>query len=310
MKKQNKITVIMICFMVFTAIPGFSIIPSSIQTTANAESVIFQDTEPKTTQFIPRTIRVAIYDEPNTTVPSYALAGGPSLDNNYTGLLQLLQGAGYQVDELTCDDIYNHKLMTADYDVFVMVDNLPKTNITDYVKEFWLGGGAILSFDSAILYLCYYGIFIPESEGDDGRGTYYNYVSDISHNISSRHPTTKDYKVNDKFSSVFASSAYLYWDVLLTTSVGGMVTKLANRDSFYNYATAVALKRDDKGGRIVQLSGRGDTIGINMSSLITDAIAWLCPRPKGRILFDLSHFFISYSYIFKHLSAQAQLGRT
>lgn len=244
---------------------------------------------PKTSQFIPRTIRVAIYDEPNTTVPSYAVAGGPALDNNYTGLLQLLQGAGYQVDELTCDDIYNHKLMTADYDVFVMVDNLPKTKITDYVKEFWLGGGAILSFDSAILYLCYYGIFIPESEGDHGRGTYYSYVSDTSHNISSRHPTTKNYKVNDKFSSVFASNAYLYWDVLLTTSVGGMVTKLANRDGYYNYATAVALKRDDKGGRIVQLSGRGDTIGINMSSLITDAIDWLCPRPKARIVFDLSH---------------------
>jgi len=290
MKKINKssLSALLIIFGFFLMTLNFWDNPATTQPifTEDGET---NESLPNTSQFVPRNIRVAIYDEPNITVPSYAIGSNPFLDNNYTGLLQLLQGAGYQVDELTCDDIYNHKLMTADYDVFIMVDNLPKVNITDYVKEFWLGGGAILSFDNAIVYLCYYGILIPESEGFHGLNTYYHYTSDTSHNISSRHPTTKDYEVNDKFSSIFASTAYLTWDVLLGTSVGSEVVKLANRDGSYNSATAVALERDDKGGRIVQLPGRGDTIGINMSSLILDAIDWLCPRPKGRILFDLSH---------------------
>ncbi|NVM34928.1 MAG: hypothetical protein HWN81_04985 [Candidatus Lokiarchaeota archaeon] len=290
MNKQNKtlISILMICFMVFAIIPSFLITPSAIQTTINFDTVDNQEPEPKTSQFIPRTIRVAIYNEPNISVPVYAQAGTPSLNNNYTGLLQLLQGAGYQVDELTCDDIYNHKLMTADYDVFVMVDNLPKVNITDYVKEFWLGGGALLSFDSAIAYLCYYGILMSESVGDEGRHTYYDYTALKPNNISSRHPTTQDYQVNDKYSCVF-TNAFLYWDYLLTTSVGGMVTKLANTDGNNNMATAVALERTDQGGRIVLLPGRTNVIGTNMSNLIIDAVDWLCPRPKGRILFDLSH---------------------
>jgi hypothetical protein len=290
MKKINKSTLsaLLIIFGFFVMSLNFGDNPDTFQPIITEDDGETNESLPNTSQFIPRTIRVAIYDEPNITAPSYAVAGGPSLNNNYTGLLQLLQGAGYQVDELTCDDIYNHKLMTADYDVFVMVDNLPKVNITDYVKEFWLGGGALLSFDSAIAYLCYYGILMSESVGDQGRYTYYDYTASTPNNISSRHPTTQDYQVNDKYSCVF-TNAYLYWDILLTTSVGGMVTKLANTDGHNNWATAVALERDDKGGRIVQLPGRTNVIGTNMSDLIIDSIEWLCPRPKGRIVFDLSH---------------------
>jgi hypothetical protein len=290
MKKINKssLSALLIIFGFFVMTLNFWDNPATLQPII-AEDGETTESLPNTSQFIPRTIRVAIYNEPNTTAPSYATGGGPALDNNYTGVMQLLQGAGYQVDELTCDDIINHKLMTADYDVFVMVDNLPKTNITDYVKEFWLGGGAILSFDSAILYLCYYGILIPESVGDHGWNTYYYYFIDNSHNISSRHPTTKDYEVNDKFSSTSTHSAYLNWSKLVSTSVGSEVVKLANRDGYNNDASAVALERDDKGGRIVQLPGRGNEIGTNMSDLIIDSVEWLSPRPKGRILFDLSH---------------------
>ncbi|MFX1500118.1 MAG: hypothetical protein ACFFDH_04040 [Promethearchaeota archaeon] len=292
MKKQIKsiISIILIGFMCFAIIPSFLIVPSAIQTTISFDTVDNQEPELKTSQFIPRTIRVAIYNEPNTTEPAYS--SHSTLTNNYTAIQTLLLEAEYQVIELTCDDIYNHALMTADYDVFIMVDNLPRENITNYVKEFWLGGGGILSFDSAIPYLFYAGILVPESEGSEGWGisNYWVYGSSTTHNVSSRNPITKDYQVNDKFTSAGAGSCFLYWDELLASSVGSNIVKLANDDGNFNEATAVALDPSSNGGRVIHLPGRGDSIGTNMDNLIIDAVNWLCPRPKGRILFDMSHY--------------------
>jgi hypothetical protein len=240
-----------------------------------------------TSQIPVASIRIAIYNEPNVTETSYSSGG--TYTNNYSALMGFLQTEGHQVTELTCTDIYNHELLTADFDLFIMVDNLPRENITKYVKEFWLGGGGLLSFDSALPFLLYEGILIPESEGDHGWGTYFSYQAGTSNNISSRHPITKDYQVEDKFSSAGTFMCHLFWDILLGTSAGADTIKLANRDTVNNYTTAVARDPQDRGGRVVHLPGLGNAIGINMSNMISEAVQWLCPKPKGRILFDLSH---------------------
>ncbi|MFX0021236.1 MAG: hypothetical protein ACFE9S_02850 [Candidatus Hermodarchaeota archaeon] len=241
----------------------------------------------ETSQLPVNSIRIAIYNEPNVTETSYA-AGG-TYTNNYSVLMGFLQTEGHRVTELTKEDILNHELLTADFDLFIMVDNLPRENIVKHVKEFWLGGGALLSFDSALPYLCYEGILIPESEGDHGWGTYFAYQSGNSNNVSSRHYITKDYDVGDKFSSAGNWMCHLYWNVLLGTSAGADTVKLANRDTVNNAATAVARDPLDKGGRVVHLPGLGNAIGVDMDGMISEAVQWLCPRPKGRILFDLSH---------------------
>ena len=282
-KRRNNslflIFLILVMTFSFFSIPAYQkALPTNI---ANTNEIL-----PNSSQIIPRNVRIAIYDEPNVTQPGYT--SGNTLTNNYTALILLLESTGFDVTTLTCADIYNHALMTADFDIFIMVDNLPRENITNHVKEFWLGGGGILSFDSALPYLCYAGIIIPESEGDDGRLTYWVYNSGINHNVSMRHPITKDYQVNDKYSTGTWMN-YFYWSVVQGTSVGSEMVKLTNREGNNDAATAVALRRNDKGGPIVHLPGTANIIGINMSSLITDAIDWLCPRPKGRIVFDLSH---------------------
>ncbi|MCK4483673.1 MAG: hypothetical protein KAU89_02530, partial [Candidatus Thorarchaeota archaeon] len=43
-------------------------------------------------QFVDRPMRVAVYDEPNTTLPSYASGGVYS--NNITTVIPILEGAG------------------------------------------------------------------------------------------------------------------------------------------------------------------------------------------------------------------------
>ena len=284
-KTKGRNNSLFLIFLILVMTFSFFSIPT-FQTALPIRTADSSDVLPKASQIVPRNVRIAIYDEPNVTQPGYT--SGNTLTNNYTALILLLESAGFDVTTLTCADIYNHALMTADFDIFIMVDNVPRENITNHVKEFWLGGGGILSFDSALPYLCYAGIIIPESEGDDGRLTYWTYQSGINHNISMRHPITKDYQVNDKYSTGTWMN-YFYWSVVQGTSVGTEIVKLSNREGNYDAATAVALRRSDIGGPIVHLPGTANIIGINMSSLITDAIDWLCPRPKARVVFDLSH---------------------
>ncbi|MFX1311725.1 MAG: hypothetical protein ACFFHD_03795, partial [Promethearchaeota archaeon] len=95
MRKRNKISIpiLMIFFMVFTITPSFFVFQSTIQTTTTFDIVDIQELEPKTSQFISRAIRVAIYNEPNTTRPSYASVG--YLTNSYADLKTLLEGEGY-----------------------------------------------------------------------------------------------------------------------------------------------------------------------------------------------------------------------
>jgi len=90
--------------------------------------------------------RVALYNETNITVPVYHTL--VTLNNNYSAIQSLLTGAGYDVTPITFQDILDHELTTANYDVIVLADNLPRENITDLVKDFWLAGGGVLSLDS------------------------------------------------------------------------------------------------------------------------------------------------------------------
>ncbi|MBY9012511.1 MAG: hypothetical protein KGD70_09070 [Candidatus Lokiarchaeota archaeon] len=287
MKKTKIYKKNMIILLSLTVLLTISSLP--IITTANPLNSQTKDLAPTSSQIIPKTVRVAIYNEPNITRPGYATLG--NMHNNYTALKDLLIGAGYEVSELTASDISNHKLMTADYDVFILADNVPRENITNYVKEFWLGGGGIISFDSAISYICYAGMIPPESEGSEGYSVYWNYSPfSTVQNITTRHPVTKAYQVNDTITEKSIDWAAFDWTALQGTSIASEITKLATKAENSNLATVVAFDPTKKGGRVIQMLGEGDSIGVNMEDIIIDAIDWLCPRPKGRILFDLSHF--------------------
>lgn len=270
--------------MVFAFLPSFIIIPSTIQTTINFETLDDQEPNPETSQFIPRTIRVAVYDSSNTTMPPY---GAGDCKDNLTDTLAALNSAGYQVTQLTTMDISNHELKTASYDVFIMVDNLPLMNNSNYIKEFWLGGGGILSFDSDINFLCYYGILPPESLGNNGSTTLWSYEGGVNE-IYQRHPISKHYSVGDTFIP-YINWATLNWTALQDTSIASDLVRIATLVGDSNNVTVLGYDPSDGGGRIVQMPWTYGEIPSNMTDLVNDAVDWACPRPKGRILFDMSH---------------------
>ncbi|MFX1500119.1 MAG: hypothetical protein ACFFDH_04045 [Promethearchaeota archaeon] len=286
MKKQNKslISILLITFMVFTVISTFNISPSAIQTMINSDPVDNQEPELKTSQFAPRTIRVAVYYSSNISMPSY---GTGACSNDLTDTLAALNNGEYQVTLLTTEDISNHELQTAYYDIFIMADNLPQMNISNYVKEFWLGGGGLLSFDSAINFLCYYGILPPESIGNNGSTSLWSYKSG-ENEIYQRHPISKEYLVGDTFTP-FGTWGTFDWTALQGTSIASDLVRIATRTADSNDVTVLGFDPSNGGGRIVQMPWSVGDIPSIMYDLVIDAVDWACPRPKARIVFDLSH---------------------
>jgi hypothetical protein len=240
----------------------------------------------------PESIRVAVYNEPNVTVPEYSVYAN-GLTNNYSEVVSLLTGAGYSVTPITEQDILNHKLTLANYDVFVMVNNLPREIIVNLVKEFWLGGGGVLSFNSAFVYLFYYGLLGPEMEELEGHGTYWQYYSVDIMKVSARNPITKEYQISDNVTERKASWLTfwgLLWSPAWFDSVNyGSQTILLNNLTAVNYCYGVAIDSPYRGGRVVQLIGDGYNIPTDFHSIIINSVDYLAPRPKARIAYDFSH---------------------
>ena len=236
-------------------------------------------------QFVEETLRVAVYAEDNLTLPTYA-TGGVYTDN-YQNVIDLLESAGYAVTALSTQDILDHKLMVADFDAFVLPDQLPRENITNYIMDYWLGGGGILSFESAVGYLFYAGMIDPSYEGDfmlfdinpDGRWAYLPYDGVLTQD---RHPVTKSLDADTEYP--FTEEA-----VYLVPLLGERYHELAIWPINPDWSTLFAIENIDVGGKIVQLPGNCSQFESWMEPVVVDAIDWLAPRPKARILYDLTH---------------------
>ncbi len=238
---------------------------------------------------VDREIRVALYNETDGTHPSYAGEGMNSV--NATPIYEMLVNAGFQVDWLNYAEIQELRLNAIDYDVFVMFDHNPRDNITDLVMDFWLSGGSLLSIDSAIQFLNYMGIMAPETEGDNARNTAWNYVHAYSHNVSTRHPVTQTYAINESVMDLNPSFDYATFNrtYLEGSAHASDFVYLTSPDADPDWVSAMAKDPSVQGGKVVHMMGdygREDLLPVD---LIMDAVDWLAPRPKGRILFDNTH---------------------
>ncbi|MHA2425836.1 MAG: DUF4350 domain-containing protein, partial [Candidatus Thorarchaeota archaeon] len=236
---------------------------------------------------IDKTVRIAVYNTTNSTKPSY-VTGSMNLNNSW--IMGILTSAGYSVTEINLQDIQNHELQTRNYDVLVLADLVPNENITNLVKEFWLGGGGVLATDTSGEFLNFAGLLPREAENTNGYGVYWDYIFEGDFNVTNLHPVTKSYQVDDGLTHL--ASDFFMWDLsaLTGTSLNGEFTVLVDDFDTSNNVKAIAVDADDMGGKIVH-------IGIPSSydaptgwdDMLVDAAEWLCPRPKSRVLFDLSH---------------------
>ena len=280
--------------MLFLA--GIFIVPAGVTTTsAHLQETSILDNvtleQENALSWLPpdRTVRVAIYSESNLTAPTYATGAGV-LHNNDTGMRDIFLLHGYEVTLLTTNDIYNHNLTTTNYDVFVMVDNYPRENITNQVAEFWKSGGGLISFGNAAGFLCYFGILPPEAAASSGHAVYWINSADAV-NITARHPVSKRYQLNQTFAQSPAVEVAWIWSALQGTSIANDLTMVARSNNNVDYASVIAYDPSTVGGgKVVAFSiDNSGTSYPELYDMIADAAEWICPRPKARIAFDLSH---------------------
>ncbi|MGY5858564.1 MAG: DUF4350 domain-containing protein [Candidatus Thorarchaeota archaeon] len=230
--------------------------------------------------------RVAIYDEDNLT--AHVISDAVNLTNNIAEITTLLEGAGHTVEDLTEEDILNHELITADYDVFIIVNNVPRQSITNHIKEFWMGGGGLLSFSGALSYLLYAGILDSSIITDPG-GSHWIYLPSSEQNVTSRHSTMKEHHINETVSERTETWATTSAAVLDNLPTSDYTTVLLSFPGVPFFVTGFSVDINYRGGRIVQLPGDGSSIPTDFESIIIDSVEWLSPKPKGRIAYDLCH---------------------
>ncbi|MBN2230863.1 MAG: hypothetical protein JW779_14845 [Candidatus Thorarchaeota archaeon] len=282
-------TLLVLVFLVlhplFTTIAVPSLIAQSTENGGATQDItpvnIFQEVSD-----IEREIRVALYDETNTTTPSYSYSG--SWTTNVTLIESLLVNAGFEVKRLTAADIDGtNVLRTAFFDVFVMVDNNPRESITREVLDFWRGGGGILGFDGVASFLCYFGVMVPAMLNNHGYGVKWTYQSSMNHTVATRHPISQQSMIGDKFTDN-SDWATFDWSSLQSYDYSDEYRMITTTDSGDNWVSTLA--RDTlTGGRVVHTFGDCNPISEGHDQMIIDAIDWLCPRPKARLVFDYSH---------------------
>jgi len=272
-------------------LPMFILAPAMVPGMNDTQANLMQVDGSVPAQFAQETLRVAVYAEPNTTLPSYATGG--VYTSYYQNVVNFLVSAGYAVTALTTQDILDHKLMVAGYDAFVLPNQLPRESIVNYIKDYWLGGGGILSFDGSIGY-CFYAGFIDSSLEGDFELTppavpgYWALMDDVLKvRVSERHPVTKAYALGAEFSMPSGNFTKVN-GINLPSIVGDRMHSLVTWNESAMIPLVVAFDNPNRGGRIVQVPTTGSPIPSWLSPIIIDSIDWLAPRPKARVAFDFS----------------------
>ena len=236
-------------------------------------------------------VKIAVYAETNTTLPAYATGG--SYTDNFETVYNFFEAMGYEATELTTGQILAGLLVTADFDVLVLVDNLPRAEIANHIMDFWLGGGSVLSFNGAIGFLFYSGML---DEGFGGTfqlspitipGMWAYYVTENS-TVAQRHPVTVDFPEDEVLVDV-TGNVTIWNNQDMPTILGERLQPLLMHTSIPTVGYAFAYDDPVRGGKIVQLPGNCESLPDSIRALTLAAVDWLAPRPKARVLFDLSH---------------------
>jgi len=220
-------------------------------------------------QFAQESLRVAVYAEDNTTLPAYT--AGVVYTDHYMNVIDLLESAGCTVTALSTQDILEHKLMVADYDVFVLPNQGPRESIINLVKDYWLGGGGILNFAQSVGFCFYAGIIDPIYEGSDQLGPVWMWLTSFNNiTIEDRHPVTKAYDAGDRFVQP-GNVTFFHPDMALETV--DRFIPLGVNDIDPTAWNLFALDNPNRGGKFVHLPGNCSVISSWLEPIIIDAVS-------------------------------------
>jgi hypothetical protein len=214
--------------------------------------------------------------------PSY-FTGGWS--NDYQVLVDALNFQGFDAQAVTNEQIIIGILN--DFEVFVMVDNVPNVAAVPYVVDFWSNGGGVVAFDSSICFLNYAGILPPESAGNNGYYTYWDYGTYYQAKISTAHPITAGYEVGQIILGTSGDAEYSV-DALASTSAYAYYTMLAE-DARTSWLAYVSAYEPPSSGNVVHIWDQAHWRNPDLQLMIVNAMEWAsAPRHEHDLAVSLS----------------------
>ncbi len=220
--------------------------------------------------FDPSLKSVAILNADGSDQPSYFMGGwGNSYSSLYSGLLS----NGIPTILISNEDIIAG--MLSQVSVLIMIDNVPNTQASSLVKDWYFNGGNVLTFDSSICFLNWAGILPAEAVSTNGYGTYWDYNAPSSGVVvNASHPIMNGYSDG---STVYGTSgdAQYFNSIMMNTNSGLYYTPLVQTSSGSNYDLIVAYAPPSPGGYVVQIWDAYHWQTTTNQLLIKNAINWL-----------------------------------
>nr|MDO8114546.1 hypothetical protein [Candidatus Sigynarchaeota archaeon] len=213
-------------------------------------------------------VRVAVLNEAGA--PGFTVQG--TLSNTYSTMVTFMASQGATAAAVTSANIASGAL--ANYDVFIMVDNIPLTSASTALRTAWQNGLSILAFDSSIEGLCYYGILPAASQSSNGYSTYWTYGTGAASRVDLAHPITAGYTVGNTISG---TSGDAYW---INTAMAGVaeaprLTTLCS-DNGYPARWTVLLYEPATAGKVVVFWDQSQAGNAGLQTMIANAVNFVC----------------------------------
>ncbi len=225
---------------------------------------------PEVNPFSSGVIQVAILDAPSS--PSYFSGGYNSTFSS--GLVTYLNGLGMNASSITNAQI-NAGLL-ANYDVLVLTDNAPDATCLTAIRNAWAAGLGILTFDSSICALPYFGLLPQISQGTNGQSTYWSYGSTSQTAIAAGHPITADYTVGQILSGTSGDASWIS-SAMSATAEAPYLVPLATVSGTPSLWT-VLLYDPPSSGSIVMIWDDDHMYNVALRPMIEDAINYVARR--------------------------------
>jgi flagellin-like hook-associated protein FlgL len=248
-------------------------------------------------------VKVAVLN--STAHPAYASGG---FSNHVAEAIETLNKDPYIIAEnLTNTQIQADLLISGKFDVLLFIDNLPDNDSNPMIVDFWNNtGGGIVALDSAICFLCYVGILPQEAAGTNGRDVYWEYQSKDTAKISTAHPVTDGYTVDENITGQSGDARYNN-TALAGTANYYYYTRLAKGISDSNFTYASAYEPPTQ-GRVVHIWNQ-DTYNIPTRLMLINAIKWAGKAPSMKELLGVDALQSQLNALNAQLTAlQTQLG--
>jgi len=163
-------------------------------------------------------VKVAVLDQSRETIATYFVG---TVNNSFEAALHVAHDLGIYAEQVTSEELEAGILLSSDFDILVLPDNVPCDGAIGNVLEWLKQGKYLVMFDSAFTFGLYAGLLFEELAGKlaaEYEERYWDYDSSDSTVIQKATSITEGFAVGEEYSAE-AGDARLFIEMLPESAV-------------------------------------------------------------------------------------------